>query len=536
MTSGDATRPVCILARGRDASLTCEILGGAGIACESIGPPGDQGLHDLDRLQLLVIAEELLVPPFLDALRGRLAAQPPWSDIPIVVVARRGGETGRAMNAAEDLGNVSVLERPLKIDELITAVRSGLRARGRQFEVRDLLHDREEANRRKDEFLAMLAHELRNPLAPIRGVAGLMRMLDLTDPELVEAREILERQVKHMARLVDDLLDVSRITRGIVELEPHRIDLVALARDAARASAPAIEARGVRLVGRLPEGPMPAKADPIRLEQVISNLLSNAAKFTDPGGVILLAVEHDPPHVVIRVEDDGVGIDPDVLPRIYDLFTQADRTLDRSRGGIGVGLTIVKQLVELHGGSVDVRSEGLGKGTRVLVRLPGGDDAGTVAEIPVDGDRRERLARPGAAQALKVLLVEDNRDAAVVLARSLRREGHDLRVAHDGMEALASAREFRPQVVISDIGLPGMDGYQLANELRRDSLFGDLILIAVSGYGGGEIADLCRRSGFDHHLVKPLELSTLVSLLREVAEAGRTDYRGTSWCVAGHRP
>ncbi|MEW4570711.1 ATP-binding protein [Tautonia sp. JC769] len=505
-TPGDAPAPVRVLAVGRDGTLTCRILTEAGIDC-AVASTAEELCREMESAQVLIVAEERLSGPDAAAIAGRLSRQPTWSDLPVVVVTRPGGRSGLMEGAVESLGNVSVLARPLNIEALVTVVRSGLRARRRQFQVRDLLRQRDEADRRKDEFLAMLAHELRNPLAPIRGAVGLLGMLDLDDPDLVEVRDVLDRQVRHMARLLDDLLDVSRITRGTIELRLRRVDLVEVARDAARMASTALEARRHAFRMDLPPGPVTVEADATRIEQVVSNLLSNAAKYTDPGGEVRLTLEHQPPDAVIRVLDDGVGIDPAVLPRVFDLFAQADQSLDRTQGGLGIGLTIVRRLVELHGGMVEAHSDGPGRGTEIVVRLPA--MTGPRDDLPwgEDGSRRG-----GGTDGLRVLLVEDNRDGAALLARVLRHYGYEVRVAHDGASALGIAPDFRPQVVISDIGLPGIDGYELARRLRDQPGLGRPLLVAVTGYGQREDVARADDAGFDHHLIKPIDVTALVSL------------------------
>ena len=497
--------PVRLLASGRDASLTCEVLARVEIACEVTRTVEDlcRGLEDV---QVLILAEECLTQPRVAAIAECIKAQPAWSDLPVIVVAKPGGRGGRVMGAMGVLGNVTVLGRPLSVDELITAVRAGMRARRRQFEVRDLLLDREDADRRKDEFLAMLAHELRNPLAPIRNAVGIMHMLDVNNPDFDDVRDVLERQVRHMSRLTDDLLDVARITRGKIGLRTRVVDIVEIAKDAARIAAPTMKARGHRFDREWPEAPIRIEADPTRIEQVISNLLSNAAKYTKPGGLVRLVVETQPPHVVIRVEDDGVGIDSRTLPHVFDLFAQSDRPLDRTQGGLGIGLTMVKKLVDLHGGLVEIQSEGEGLGTEVVVRLPLSRKA---ASDRRDAEPREASTR----QAPRVLVVEDNRDAADMLACLLRCRGYEVRVAYDGPEGVATARGFHPQVVISDIGLPGMDGYEMARRLREDPALGHTLLVAVSGYGADDDVSRALSAGFDHHFVKPVDPDSLTTLI-----------------------
>ncbi len=511
---GVATVRVRVLAPGRDGTLTCQVLSSAQIDCVTAATV-EELCRDPQDSWVLIVAEEALTRPGMDLIVDRLSGQPPWSDLPIIVVTRPGGRAGQAMRAVGALGNVSVLDRPVCIDALVTAVRAGIRARRRQFQLRDVLRDRAEADRRKDEFLAMLAHELRNPLAPIRSGVGLMRMLDLRDPDLVETCEILDRQVRHMSRLIDDLLDVSRITRGTIQLRKARVDLIEVARQAARMVGPAMDGRGHDFVCSLPASPLPIEADPTRIEQVIANVLANAAKYTEPGGTVRLTVEEAAPAqtAVIRVEDNGVGIDPQVLPRIFDLFAQADRTLDRAQGGLGVGLTIVHRLVALHGGTVEARSDGPGRGTTMVVRLP-------VASEPADGSGSpDGPAGATTARASRILLVEDNHDAADMLARALRRHGHDVCVVHDGTAALETAPEFRPHAILTDIGLPGMDGFEVARRLRREPNCASSLLVAISGYGQAEDRRMSREAGCDHHLIKPIQIDELIGLLDRASHA-----------------
>jgi signal transduction histidine kinase/CheY-like chemotaxis protein len=500
------SEPVRVLADGRDGHLTCRFLASSGIEAE-VSPKLDAFCRDLEGVSVLIVAEERLGEAELLGLKARLAEQPAWSDLPIVIVAQAGGPTGRSRELVEALGNVSVLARPLRVDALITVVRSGIRARRRQFEVRDLLAMREEADRRKDEFLAMLAHELRNPLAPIRSAAGLMRLMKLQDDRLIEVRDVIDRQINHMARLIDDLLDVSRITRGTIELKTESVDLAEVARQAARSVSASMTSRDHAFDVTLPPDPVPVRADPTRIEQVIANLLSNAAKYTEPGGRVRLGVELRADEAVVRVRDDGVGIDPRILPRVFDLFTQADRSLDRSQGGLGIGLTIVKRLVDLHGGSVEARSDGPGSGTEMVVRLPVADGLPGRRDPPRDPSSEK------SSDVLRVLLVEDSRDSAALLARVLRLFGHEVLVAHDGREALSEAPGFRPNVVVTDIGLPGLDGYELARHFRQDPSLGNPLLVAVTGYGRAEDAQKARDAGFDHHLVKPVDVEALASLI-----------------------
>lgn len=365
------------------------------------------------------------------------------------------------------------------------------------------------ADRAKDEFLAMLAHELRNPLAPMRNAAEILS--GGTGPEdRQQAQRIISRQIENMSRMIDDLLDVSRITEGKIELRKEPVELEPILRAAASLARPGCSARNQELTVSYPSRPVRLLADATRLEQVLGNLLGNACKYGGEGCRISLAAELDTtreaPEVVIRVKDDGVGIDPELLPRIFELFVQASRTLDRAHGGLGIGLTLVQRLVRMHGGSVEARSEGLGRGSEFIVHLPVLE--GVVPPPPPTGS----LGRP--AKPLRILIVDDNLDAAESMAMLQQIRGHETRTAHTGPDAVRVAAEFRPQAVLLDIGLPGMDGYQVARRLRAMPGVEDAFLVAMTGYGSENDRRRAKEAGFDEHLAKPADLELLRRWLR----------------------
>jgi signal transduction histidine kinase len=370
-----------------------------------------------------------------------------------------------------------------------------------------------EVNQRKDEFLAMLAHELRNPLAPIRNAAQLLSAHG-GKPEIEWARAVIERQTRHLVRLVDDLLDVSRMVRGQIALQSAPVMLADIVQSAVEASRPLIRRRRHQFAVQLPEEPVRIEGDLTRLAQVLSNLLNNAAKYTDDGGHIRLDAELEGDTVAIRVRDTGLGIAPNLLPHVFDLFTQADRTLDRAEGGLGIGLTLVKRLVEMHGGSVAARSEGLGRGAEFIVRLPvlatqpaqPGEVTAKIAPVRNEADN----------QSLRILIVDDNVDAADSIAMLLSMEGHQTRTVNTARAALLAAPEFKPEVVLLDIGLPEMDGYEVARLLRARNGTHDMRLVAVTGYGQPSDRRRARAAGFDEHMVKPVEPSRLQDFLRSV--------------------
>ncbi len=372
-----------------------------------------------------------------------------------------------------------------------------------------------EADQRKDRFLAVLAHELRNPLAPIRNALRLMRGLGGDEPD----RAMAERQVIHLARLVDDLMDVSRVATGKIELRKRTIDLGTVARRAIEAARSAIDARGLALALEIPREPVFVEADPTRLEQVLWNLLSNAAKYTDPGGTIRLTAAREGDDAVVRLADTGIGIEPAMLAQVFEMFVQAREVAGRSDGGLGLGLSLVKTLVELHGGRVEASApRSAGAGSTFTVQLPAA--AAPADESPSVTDTNEPAGGVSPPRR-RVLVVDDNVDAADSLGRLLARiYGQEVRVAHDGPSALRSAEEFRPEVVLLDIGMPGMDGYEVARRLRGRPDSSAATLVALTGWGQESDRQKSRLAGIDHHLVKPVEPETLRDIL---ATSGETD-------------
>ncbi|MGE5179037.1 MAG: PAS domain S-box protein [Bacteroidota bacterium] len=365
----------------------------------------------------------------------------------------------------------------------------------------------EETAQRVNEFLAMLAHELRNPLAPIRNAVGLLRAKRIDDPTIQWSRDVIERQTAHLSRLVDDLLDVSRITSGRLTLQRERLDMAVVFDRAVEASRPLIEARRQALEVRLPENPLWVEGDLIRLAQIVLNLLNNAAKYSPEGGRIWLSADQEGSRVVVRVRDSGVGITPELKTKIFDLFTQGSRTLDRSEGGLGIGLTLVERLVGLHGGSVEVESGGANQGSEFIVSLP-------ASQPPAERRAQAGGALPeGRSGRRRVLVVDDNRDATETMSMLLGVWGHDTRSANDGPQALGIAAEFQPEVVLLDIGLPGMDGYEVARRLHELPGLRNTVLIAMTGYGQEEDRLRSRSAGFARHLVKPADPATLRKML-----------------------
>ncbi len=365
-----------------------------------------------------------------------------------------------------------------------------------------------EADRRKDEFLAMLAHELRNPLAPIRNSLESLKLKFAEDPKLAQAGGVMERQVAHLVRLIDDLMDVSRITRGKFELRKERIDLSVVLRRAVEAARPFLDTRQHRLEISLPGEEVVLEADPSRVEQIVANLLINAAKYTPPGGHVRLSAAREGLEVVIRVRDNGIGIRPEMLPRLFNLFQQADRVPGQVSEGLGIGLNLVRTLADMHGGSVSASSPGPNQGSEFVVRLPvnaanGGPDPSDTAPTP------QANARP-----LRVLITDDNVDAAESMAVLLQYYGHEVRTAHDPARALETADAFQPQAIFLDIALPGgVNGYELARRFRQRPGLESILLIAMTGFGSPEDVRRAREAGFDHHLIKPADPNAIQHLL-----------------------
>jgi PAS domain S-box-containing protein len=623
----------------KDSAMTEALLRRAGIdvgRCRNLG----EVVVEADRgVGAIVLPEEAVASDEHERLTRWLVRQPPWSDLPVLLLARPGADSATVAHAMDLLGNVTVLERPTRVSALISAIRTALRSRQRQYQTREHLariqnsereqrdffenaavglhvvdpqgiilrvnraelamlgYSREEyvgrpvadfhvdrqviqdalerlrsgqrlndyearirckdgmikdvlidssglwengrfiytrcftrdvtdrkraeqalreADRRKDEFLAILAHELRNPLAPIRNSLHILRLVTHGDATAEKVGELMERQVDHMVRLVDDLLEVSRITRGKIELRTEQVEVISIVRSAVETSRALIEAAHHELKVEVPSEPLVIEGDPVRLTQVFANLLNNAAKYTDDGGHIRLQARRDRGEVVIAVCDDGTGIPRDMLPRVFDLFAQGSRSSSRAQGGLGIGLTLVKMLVELHGGSVEAKSRGVGYGSEFAIRLPLVSDAPQATNGAET--RSSAMLRPR-----RILVVDDNQDAASSLGMLLQLLGADVRVVHNGPDALDSVGAFRPEVVLLDIGMPGMDGHEVARRLRQSPEGRDLVLIALTGWGQEQDRRSSQLAGFDHHLIKPADVHVLESLLETLESRPRTN-------------
>ena len=506
----DREERVLVLApTGKDGRITASVLSDAGIG--SLLAFDAQAVVDelaSGGAGAVLVAQEALTEEALEVFLRAVSAQRAWSDIPVVLIASEDASERshrRTLEIVDVLGHVTLLDRPVRIISLVSAVRVAIRARRRQYEARDLLVRLQEGVEQRDRFLAMLGHELRNPLTAIRYAAE-----TLPPDARSRHRDVIQRQSRHLARIVDELLDVARLTSNKVTLHRTVVDLRSLVEscvEAARVGNP-----GSALTIASPDAEVPVDIDTVRMEQVITNVLVNAIKYTPRGGKIRVSVCRDDGGALVSVEDDGVGVSAEMLPRIFDAFTQVDSSLDRARGGLGLGLTVVRGLIELHGGSVRALSEGLGRGTRFEIRLP---LAPALRAVPVEeaAPRRSVLI----AHARRVLIVEDDADIRDLLQETLEDEGHIVCTAPDGAAAIAQARAARPEVALVDIGLPGMTGYDLARTLRAQ-FGGAIFLAAMTGYGLPLDRQMANEAGFDVHLTKPVEIERVQQLLRQVPE------------------
>lgn len=415
-------------------------------------------------------------------------------------------EVGERRKAEENLRELNAtLDR--RITERTTAL--GLR----EAELRD-------ANRRKDEFLATLAHELRNPLAPVRNAVQLLRLKGLATPELQYSAEVIERQVQVMSRLIDDLMDVSRIDQGKIELRQDWVTAQDILRDAVEVSRPLIDECGHQLLLNLPAHALSLHADRTRLTQAFMNLLNNAAKYMDRGGRIEIDARSADDQVVVVVKDSGIGIPGDRLKYVFEMFSQVETALTRSRGGLGIGLSLTQRLVEMHGGTVLARSQGLGHGSEFEVRLPLRPALSASPALPASTGGQVDRFEPGTP--LRILIADDNRDACATLAGLLELMGHQVRQAHDGQAAVEVSLQFDPQVVLLDIGMPKLNGYQACQQLRAQAGGASRTIVACTGWGQADDRRRSQEAGFDQHLVKPVDPAVLADLLATVAAAGTT--------------
>ena len=487
----------------RDLALTTDVLARA--AFQSEGFVNAEALVEAlmrgGAGMLLVAAEAFADQAAITRLTDVLDTQPAWSDLPVSIITHSriaDPHELRALRRLERLHSVTFLDRPVRIAALVSTARAALQARSRQYQVHALLAAAEEDVRRRDEFLAMLSHELRNPLSAVSNVIQVMR---LQPDDSRFAVRMLERQVDHLTRMVDDLLDVARITSGKVELQKARIDMNQVVNDAVDTVASYIEERQHQLQVQCPPHALYVDADPARLVQILGNLLHNAAKYTEPGGQIRVRLEADGEHALLRVQDSGIGLDRAHRERMFELFAQGSRNIDRSQGGLGVGLTIVRRLVQMHGGEVWADSGGPGKGSEFCVRLP---LAGHAAKAGGGDDRGVRIQK-----SCRVLVVDDNREVADGLTLLVEALGHEVRTVYRGQDAIVCTRDFQPDVVLLDLGMPEMNGFEVARALQTVPGRTRMTVVAITGYGDEETVANSRAAGFDRHLLKPAPLQAL---------------------------
>jgi signal transduction histidine kinase/ActR/RegA family two-component response regulator len=504
---GSAESSVLIYApAGKDAHLAEKILAGGDISSQVCSDFQDM----LARLEAgagaLLTVEEVLADGALRALAYFVDRQPTWSDLPILVLTSHGADSIGLSDTVELLGNVTLLERPVRTATLISAARSALRGRARQYQVR-------EAERRKDEFLAALGHELRNPLAPIRTSMHILKRMYPAAYAVTQVREVVERQVTHLTRLVDDLLDVARITSGKVELHRERVLLSTVMDHAIEISAPIFEANHHKLEVSRPPEEVILNADPVRLVQSLANILANAAKYTVEPGCIVFKTTVEKDTVVFSIKDCGIGIPADALTRIFEMFLQNDPAPGRVLGGLGIGLSLAKRFTEMHGGTIVAHSAGPGQGSEFLLRLPivvpqesGKEDAG----------RPRDAQQPVVAANRQVLVVDDNRDGADMLHRLFEADGFTVATAYDGFEAIKQVSRSRPDIVVMDIGMPGMDGYEAVRRIRQQPGGENILMIALTGWGQEDARRLTAEAGFNHHMVKPVDFDVLKGFLEKV--------------------
>jgi len=618
-----------------DAALSRAILDEAGLRCEMCVDPGQLSRELRAGAGAALLTDEVHRSRGAADLVAAVQSQPPWSDIPILLLSSSGADSRAAAWAMEMLSNVTVLERPIRVTTLVSALRTAIRARRRQYELceqieavqqseerlrlaiefaqlglwewdivtdevrtlhyaRDLpvpratageslgyLHpdDRDrvqkalhealnggnryesefrmptadgqlrwlsgkgeiirdgsgrpvrmlgvnyditqrkqdeealkEADHRKDKFLATLAHELRNPLAPIRNALQVMRLAGSDRGLMEQARSMMDRQLDQMVRLIDDLLDVSRISTGKLALRKERVELAAVITNAVDTARPVIEAAGHELIIKLTPQPVFLDADPMRLAQVFANLLNNAAKYTDRGGRIWLTATYEDDQLAVSVRDTGIGIPPEQLSAVFEMFTQLDPSLGKSQGGLGIGLMLVKQLLDMHGGTIEAHSEGTGSGAEFIVRMPVANTDPAAAAGCAERQGQD-------APHCRILVADDNADAAESMGMMLRLMGNDVRTAYNGLEALEEAAAFRPNVVLLDIGMPHLNGYEAARRIRAETWGQDTLLIALTGWGQEEDKRRAAEAGFDRHFTKPVHPADVLNVIAQLKAA-----------------
>jgi signal transduction histidine kinase len=518
---------------GQDAALACKMLTMAGVDCVVAASVAQLASEMARGVGAVLTVEEALPGGVMTCVADFIAHQPAWSDLPLVLLTHRGPDSLAVRTAVASLGNVTLLERPVRTLTLITSLQSVLRARAKQYQVR-------ETDRRKDEFLASLGHELRNPLAPIRTSMTLLNQLYPGQAPVKRVSDVVERQVCHLTRLVDDLLDVARINSGKIALQRQHTTLAAVLGHVSELCAAAAAAKRIHLVVDAPARPVALVADYARVVQIVANIVSNAVKFTPPDGRITIAAEADARTLRIRVRDSGIGLDAAACERIFEMFEQSRQPSGQIASGLGIGLSLSRQFAEMHGGDVHATSEGLGKGSEFVVTLPIVEsiDADTVnvgAQAAPGRPARDRVADAGAAgidtinrdapsapvadtappdaaapaRRAQVLVVDDNRDAADSLQALFEIEHCDVTTVYDGYEAVHAVEAAMPDVIVMDLGMPGMDGYEAARNIRAKHGAQNVLMIALTGWGQSDARQRTLDAGFNHHLVKPVSFDEL---------------------------
>lgn len=503
----DSLRVLILTPTGRDAALAEEALNRSGLSTCVCRDETMLRREIANGAGCVLVAEEALPRGRPEIWNDWFGAEPAWSRLPTVLLLARSParKSFALLRAIEKRPNISFIERPAEKRSLISALKNAIEARRLQYTIRDAMDALQTANRRKDEFLAMLAHELRNPLAVISAAINIRRRSGVVGGD--KLLSAIERQTEQLTRIVDDLLEVSRITRGKIELQKERLDLVALVRDVFENGADKLQAGNHRKRFLAPATGLYIDGDAVRLGQVFANILNNAAKYTPDAGVIDVTVAQDGDFAVVSVRDTGVGIPRDMLSRVFDLFTQVDRNLGRAQGGIGVGLALSRSLVTLHGGEIDARSDGADRGSEFVVRLP-------LREAPLAPQIEpiQNLAARRAAQT-RVLVVDDDHLLGMLTGELIESFGLEVQVVAGGAEALNAIPKFQPRIVLVDIGMPGMDGYETVRRIRQLPGGDSLCVVALSGWGQREDLARSAEAGFDRHFVKPLKLPELETLL-----------------------
>lgn len=496
------------LVTDKDAAIVVPLLARSGIEARACPDAATLANEMTTGVGTVVIAEELLDDPDFGPVLLSLQSQAPWSDLPFIIAARSDLESPAMTQAIEKLGNVTVLERPMRVSTFVSTVRSALAARKRQYQLRSTLDGLREADQRKTEFLATLAHELRNPLAPVRTALTIVSTQQVEPEKLQALYAMMDRQVTHMVRLIDDLMEVSRISQGKITLRTAVIALDSVVRDAAEVTRPLLVAANQTLTLDLPPEPCHVNGDAVRLTQVITNLLNNASKFTPAEGSISVSMQADEDFVRVHVRDSGIGIPEDMLEAVFGMFVQIRGSSRGEQAGLGVGLTLVRGLVELHGGRVGVASAGTDAGTTVTVELP------RIAAPVRPNATSSSTDEFNVGEGHRIVVVDDNRDAADSLAQLFAAMGAEVSVAYGGQAALDIMSTAPPSIGFIDIGMPDMDGYELAARIRDVDTFSSTVLVALTGWGQAADRERILSSGFDHHLIKPADVQQLTRLLQ----------------------